>query len=411
MKPFLAGTIDKRLAHKHLPQNVFVQDLRRAVPGVLAKSVVENLILPSLPEEDRRFFLDYYQPWTTPSGEPAYTLFNIPHQLPAHHFGTEVGIDSFTAQEKRTLLRYYTPVPGSEMYFLKGPVTEMEDVVLADILDPKGLSLTEEERMRLANLLEGVPDLVREDIFHGALNVDPTHPYFFEHPNEHVPGMMVIEAGRQFCMACWHRFGQTPFQGVQFILQSFNTRFVDYLELAYPAFLKCELVQVDRGTQGEWNAVLFRVTVFQRGELCAEMEVQAQVISKRSFQRLRAGRLKTDPLHRFLPIETIHHKVSLWDPVKSRYHRVKLWDISMEGLRVEFIDPVDEGTAPPSWEVVLYFEEVGFIRSRCLLAWQRKEKELHWAGFRFQEMSQEDKSLLQMAIRQYCHVRREREQL
>lgn len=408
---FVKGIIDKRLAHKHREENVFIGDLRRAVPGVLDRESVEAIILPSLSEEDRRFFLDYYQPWTTPSGEPAYTLYNIPHQLSARVFHEDGGTESFSASERRTLLRYYSPVPGSDLYLLKAPVTEMEDVVLSDILDPKGLSLTEEERMRLANLLETVPQLVRGDVFHATFRVDPTHPYYFEHPNEHIPGMMALEAGRQFGMACWHRFGNTPFQGVQFILQAFNTRFVDYLELSYPVFLKGELVQVDRGPQGEWNSVLFRVTAFQRGELCIEMEIQGQVISKRSFQRLRAGRLKTDPQHRFFPIETIHHKVSVWDPTKARYFRVKLWDVSMEGLRVEFLDPLEEGAVTPQCEVILYFEDVGFIRSPCAVAWQRREKELHWAGLRFVGMSQEDRSNLQTAIRQYCHVRREREQL
>lgn len=410
MNAFGKGLVDRRLAHKNREENVFVRDLRRAVPGTLPQALVDRTILPALSGEDQAFFSEYYRPWRLPDGSQAYTLFNIPHQLPADLFDGAGTPAEFSAAERRTLLRFYHQGPQGGDFRLRGPVTEMEDAVLSHILDPKGLALTEEERYRLANLLEAIPGLPREDVFHAGIHVDPTHPFFFEHANEHVPGMMVLEAGRQFGMACWHRFGHTPTHGVQFILHSFHTRFFDFIELSYPAFFKGEVLQADRGTKGEWNSVLFKATAFQRGEVCAEMEIQGQVISKRTFHRLRAGRQKTNPLHRFHPIESIHHKITLWNPVLQKYHKVKLWDLSMEGFRVILQDPFEDSAAGAAWETVLYFEEVGFIRSRCALVWRRKEREIDWAGFQFVGMSQEDRALLQATIRQFCQIRREREQ-
>ena len=83
----------------------------------------------------------------------------------------------------------------------------------------------------------------------------------------------------------------------------------------------------------------------------------------------------------------------------------------MEGFRVEFLHLTDSEVPNTPWEMLLYFEEVGFIRSACLPTWQRSDRDVHHAGFRFHEMNKEDRLLLQTAIRQYCHLRREREQL
>jgi hypothetical protein len=407
MKPFHLGPIDKALAHKVRDENVFVRDLRRAIPGTLSTQTVEELVLPKLSEVDRKFFLSYYQISEAPADDRRYVLFDLPHELPERLFDHHHA-DSLNAEEEQLVRQYYTPQSG--VFRLIPSITEESVAALGPIFDQRGLSLSERDRTSLANLLESVPDLPLEEVYHGVLRMDPTHTFFFEHPNEHVPGMMIIEASRQFGMACCHVFGQIPLRGHQFIMRELHVRFLDYVNLNYPATFKAELKSLTK-RRSEWHEVNMQISVIQQGSVCVEMEFPAQFVSKRSFQRLRADRHQTDPLHRFQPIANIRHEIVLWNPVEQKYHKAKLWDISMEGFRVEMAETLDENGGTELWETVLYFEDLGFIRSACTPIWRRKERELNWVGFHFHAMSKEDRDLLQTAIRQYCHVRREREHL
>jgi hypothetical protein len=408
MTPFHLGPIDKALAHKVKDENVFVRDLRRAIPGVLPRQTVESVILPRFSDADKRFFLAYYQLSEVRPDEDFYVLFDLPHELPERLFGDHV--DALTPQEQRTVRRYYTAGSGG-IFRLSGTLTPQDNVVLTRIFEHRGLSLSEGDRTGLANLLESVADLELEEVYHAGLNVDPTHAFFFEHPNEHVPGMMLLEAARQFALACWHLFGHIAVRDSQFIMNELKAVFRDYVNLNYPATFKAEIKTLTKRRSGEWHQATLLVTTVQQGAVCAEMEFPAQVISKRSFQRLRADRQHTDPLHRFHPIENVHHELVLWNVTRQKYFRAKLWDISMEGFRATMIDAIDDTPVPERWEAILYFEELGFIRSDCSPLWQRRERETHWAGFHFLDMSSEDRMLLQSAIRQYCHVRSEREHL
>jgi hypothetical protein len=59
-----------------------------------------------------------------------------------------------------------------------------------------------------------------------ALIVDPTHPYFFDHPCDHVPGMLLLEGCAQLAQVAFTRTTQLPTAGVAAYDISFN-RFVE----------------------------------------------------------------------------------------------------------------------------------------------------------------------------------------
>lgn len=65
--------------------------------------------------------------------------------------------------------------------------------------------------------------------------LDPAHPFFFEHPLDHVPGLMIIEAGRQTGNAVCHLFYDVPF-GTSFVLSEAHFDFVAFAELSRPLF-------------------------------------------------------------------------------------------------------------------------------------------------------------------------------
>jgi len=75
------------------------------------------------------------------------------------------------------------------------------------------------------------------DCFLSQVILDQNHPFFFEHAYDHVPGLFMIEAGRQIGTAIAHLFYNVTFDTV-FILNEMNIRFFLYTELSSPLFCK-----------------------------------------------------------------------------------------------------------------------------------------------------------------------------
>jgi hypothetical protein len=70
--------------------------------------------------------------------------------------------------------------------------------------------------------------------------VDSAHPFFFEHPLDHIPSMMLIEAGRQLGIAVAHLFLDVPFD-TAFAPTAIEAEFTQYAELDEPVTLQCEV--------------------------------------------------------------------------------------------------------------------------------------------------------------------------
>jgi hypothetical protein len=74
--------------------------------------------------------------------------------------------------------------------------------------------------------------------FLAELLLDPKHPFFFEHQLDHVPGLMLVEAGRQVATAIPHLFLKVPF-GPAFIMNEVSFSFSCFAELNTPTYLRC----------------------------------------------------------------------------------------------------------------------------------------------------------------------------
>jgi excisionase family DNA binding protein len=79
-----------------------------------------------------------------------------------------------------------------------------------------------EENVLIAHpkILDSVKNIYRTKII-AELN----HPFFFDHPLGHLPGILLLEAVRQFGTSLSHIYFNTPF-GVQFILHEINSKFI-----------------------------------------------------------------------------------------------------------------------------------------------------------------------------------------
>jgi A-factor biosynthesis hotdog protein len=72
-----------------------------------------------------------------------------------------------------------------------------------------------------------------DDRFVAEMVMDVMHPFFFEHPLDHIPAMMLVEAGRQLGIAISHLFLGVPI-GHLFATQAFDIRFTEFAELREP---------------------------------------------------------------------------------------------------------------------------------------------------------------------------------
>lgn len=69
------------------------------------------------------------------------------------------------------------------------------------------------------------------------LRVDTTHPFFFDHAVDHVPGMLLVEAARQAAQAL---LGPRPVQPI-----GIETTFERFAELTVPVWIEAETGQTD----------------------------------------------------------------------------------------------------------------------------------------------------------------------
>jgi hypothetical protein len=72
-----------------------------------------------------------------------------------------------------------------------------------------------------------------EEWYDAEMVEDLTHPFFFEHPLDHIPAMMLVEAGRQLGIAISHLFLGVPLHYL-FATRSFDIRFTEFAELHVP---------------------------------------------------------------------------------------------------------------------------------------------------------------------------------
>lgn len=123
--------------------------------------------------------------------------------------------------------------------------------------------------------------------FAAQIHVDREHPFFFDHPVDHVPGMLLIEAARQFGIAVAHRFYDVP-RSHGFILSGFDIRFEGFANLAEPVFMfGATTGRAER--RGVLSDMTFGGGFVQRGRKLGRMTGIWRMIPAAVLARLRVG--------------------------------------------------------------------------------------------------------------------------
>ncbi|MDH4199546.1 MAG: hypothetical protein OEV66_04115 [Spirochaetia bacterium] len=218
--------VDKKLVHKHNIENVFIANLRKSLPLKISWG-------------------DYY-------------IFS----------------DNASELEKSIFDRHYVPGQNSNSDFF----ILMEEPQYADC-----------ELATLSDFFQSCK-IDSENLFFAEMIFNPGHPYYFEHPNDHVPGMMLIESVRQMIVACSHKYGGAPIENSFFIVSGINVQFLNYVELSESVQLMLALGDCFVNATGSWADAIFDVTICQNNKQNAKMIFKGNILTKRAYDRIMASR-------------------------------------------------------------------------------------------------------------------------
>ncbi|WP_218081138.1 type I polyketide synthase [Anthocerotibacter panamensis] len=136
---------------------------------------------------------------------------------------------------------------------------------------------------------------LRKDVFAGEVVQDPAHSFFYEHPKDHVPGLYLIEAARQFATVLCHRYYDTPL-GRAFILDELQTRFYRFAEVRQPLFIVgCVHDKVYVGAE---LVQMYKEGWFiQQGQVVAEVKGLFKIFDPQHYDRLRGPHPIAQSIH------------------------------------------------------------------------------------------------------------------
>lgn len=124
------------------------------------------------------------------------------------------------------------------------------------------------------------------DDFIGQLYLDKTHPFFFEHPLDHVPGLMMVEAGRQLGTAVAHACYDVPLGETVFILNGMEVDFTGFAELDRPVFVNSS-VSEKKFKRGMLSQMFYHGNFVQNEQPIGFMSGRWNIYNKKVMQRMR----------------------------------------------------------------------------------------------------------------------------
>ena len=126
----------------------------------------------------------------------------------------------------------------------------------------------------------GMPDTYAARMVH-----DIDHPFFFEHPLDHIPAMMLVETGRQLGIAIAHLYLGVPLDRM-FATRAFDIRFDEFAELHTPVDI-VERVTDRRYHRGELLHLRLDGAFSQAGQPLGSMGGEWSMLRPEVWRRYR----------------------------------------------------------------------------------------------------------------------------
>ncbi len=232
--------------------------------------------------------------------------------------------------------------------------------------------------------------------------VDTLHSYYFEHPNEHVPGMMEIKALRQFAIAISHEYGTIPLSGYQIIISKLESVFHTFVELLYPITLQLEVPNL-KVKHDHWAYAEMKLEVIQNNQVATSVYIEASCVDLNLFGRMRADKYRALEKYRFYPIHD-NYRCFLRNVHSDTEIAVRICDLAVRGFLVE-ADIDDIGLINEDvTEFRLKLDDFREIRGHGSLVRESITETGLNAAFQFDPLSDEDSQTLKMIITKHFKV-------
>jgi len=395
--------ISKKLVHKHLDDNVFVAYLRRELPFEINTDCVEQTLLPLCSHGEKELLLRHYSRKTKPArGKQRSREYYCRNDLPAT-ISTETARQLIHGHDIRFFLKFYRRKASPDQFQLTAHPDEIETVRLNRLLSAGKKMISSSEKQTLSELLDRAGcNTSHPYTYYANLVIDTEHPFFFEHPNEHVPGMMLIESVRQFLIACSHQFGNVPLEGYAFILSSITVHFKNYLELNFPVLFKVVFTECHQYETGIWADVIANVQIFQNENETATMAFQCNIATKRVFNRLRNTKIPARKQSWFLLRHEVEYRILL------RYDAGEKVYATLEYIAHDACVLKLTGTLPETFhvsqplEIIMYFSKIGFVQGFGVANRLSNYDDFSLIHFKFTDIHNNDRHNLNDVIKKYC---------
>jgi len=117
--------------------------------------------------------------------------------------------------------------------------------------------LTDKDRVTLSNVFDKLPSFCRPRSLYVNLVIDTSNYFFFRRHQEHVPGVMLIEAARQAIYAHYHHHSRWTRAQAAFTIESLNVDFHNFINPNYPVRIRVEEKGADeiRRPAKRWRAL------------------------------------------------------------------------------------------------------------------------------------------------------------
>lgn len=398
--------IDSCLVHKKHTKNVFLFNLRRKFPNFFQKPFFDH-ILSTLDTQKKELLLTYYTPLSGKqlsfighTGNVHYGIYSI---VPVLDKSTVGFVKSNKSKEEYDrLLSIYKYDKQLQHYSLTRDITEEEETDVLDIIEHKELFIPDSVKKTIADIFEKIDDMPKSTIVYANMHVDVTHDFFFEHPNEHVPGVMILETFRQFCVAVIHVFGKAPLEDTRMILKSLHSDFFKYTELSFPIKLKGTIRNSKTCSRGYWSIIDFESDVFQNNTVVAHFELIGRIIDKNIYNRLRKNDIeKIVEEHRYIPCTDSDGHFAIKHIKEKKYIPAVVKNISPGGFMLES-QSLNKLSTNNLYDFYLYFHDIGYVHGQCKIRWQNTDD--NKSGFQIVDIAAEDRENLKEAVIRKCYI-------
>jgi 3-hydroxymyristoyl/3-hydroxydecanoyl-(acyl carrier protein) dehydratase len=360
--------VAKHLVHKSEEGNVLLSNLRRMLPRTIGvyemESAWDNLDADGVSVLKSAYHL--LESDSILGGGPRYIqreLLGV-MKLSDEQFA-RVRL-SLSDEDAAALERYYSPAEdqGSPRFLREIPGDEWLNRIIKTA-DKREYYLDNALQSKASALIEKFDLGGRDDLYLANMIIDTDHPFFFEHPNEHVPGIMVLEACRQMIIACGHQYGNVPIRDQHMILDVLEARFSGFLELYAPIVLRAELTR-KREHRGVWSSVSLEISIHQNGSRSGVVLCTGSNVGSGLFRRIRGmkrGELRTLP---FVPGDHEGYTFIIRREGRSHWTEHRLEHVNLSGAELSLSG--GEAVTPGPCEFVLLMAGLGTVNGTGVVA-------------------------------------------